>query len=212
MKILPVSLFVSLLAVSTGSYANIDVTFDRDIQLLAVNGESEGVTFGHLSELTLESGVNQLLVRAERVIQMSGKKNKYKSPLMVVKITGEEGKINIAPQTVIRNEDNAREFDRHPALAVEVLGGQLDVQQDFIPGRTFGLMGDYGKELANFNRTDSVAAISMSRHEQNQIQKIVKEIEQDSAAPKLERLKTFYQGLNLSEEERKAFLSWAVSQ
>ncbi|MGT0150077.1 hypothetical protein ACT691_13340 [Vibrio metschnikovii] len=42
------------MSISFSGYAVINVNFDRDIQLLAVNGESEGVNFGHRSELTLD--------------------------------------------------------------------------------------------------------------------------------------------------------------
>ncbi|MGC9422321.1 DUF2057 family protein [Vibrio sp.] len=215
MKLLPISLLASLLSVSLGSYADINVTFDRDIQLLAVNGESEGFTFGHRSELTLESGVHQLLVRAERVVQMSGKKNKYKSPLMIVKISGDEGKLNLAPTMIVRNEGNALEFDRHPALNIEVIQGPLEVEQDFIPGRSFGLMGDYRKELRQFNRTDSKAAIHRSSLVArpvvaSHVEKKSAMIEDNLEADKLKILQDTY--LDLDEAQRKAFLSWAISQ
>ncbi|MCG3727966.1 DUF2057 domain-containing protein [Vibrio cincinnatiensis] len=212
MKLLPISLLASLLSISVGSYANIDVTFDRDIQLLAVNGESEGFTFGHRSELTLEPGEHQLLVRAERVIPMSGKKNKYKSPLMVVKISGHEGKLNLAPTMIIRNEGNALEFDRHPALDIELRQGALEIEQDFIPGRSFGLMGDYRKELTQFNRTESKAAIHRSALTRPVAASRVEKGATGASLEidKLEMIQQVY--LELDEAQRKAFLSWAISQ
>lgn len=212
MKLLPISLLASLLSISVGSYANIDVTFDRDIQLLAVNGESEGFTFGHRSDLTLEPGEHQLLVRTERVIPMSGKKNKYKSPLMVVKISGDEGKLTLAPAMTIRNEDNAREFDRHPALDIKFTQGTLEVEQDFIPGRSFGLMGDYRKELAQFNRTESKAAVHRASLTRSVVASRVEETSTVAGLEtgKLEMIQQAY--IDLDEAQRKAFLSWAVSQ
>lgn len=214
MKLLPISLLVALLSISVGSYADVAINFDRDIQLLSVNGESEGFTLGHRSELTLEPGVHQLLLRVERVIQMSGKKNKYKSPLIVVKISGNDGELTLSPTRIIRNEENAREFDRHPALNIKLIQGQIDVAQDFIPGRSFGLMGDYRKELTQFNRTESQAAVSRSSLTRpavgTRVENTPMTIEAGGEMDKLEMIQQFY--LDLDDVQRKAFLSWAVSQ
>lgn len=210
MKILPISLLISLLSISFNGYAVINVNFDRDIQLLAVNGESEGVSFGHRAELTLEPGENQLLVRTERIIQMSGKQNKYKSPLMVLKVVGDSGVVNLASAMTIRDESNAREFDRYPSLNVEITQGDLIITQDFIPGRSFSFMGDYTKQLRQFNRSGSKAAIndlsmiSPTVHPKSLVKDTPIDID------KLKEIQKIY--LELDEKQQKSFLSWAVSQ
>lgn len=210
MKILPISLLISLLSISFNGYAVINVNFDRDIQLLAVNGESEGVSFGHRAELTLEPGEHQLLVRTERIIQMSGKQNKYKSPLMVLKVVGDSGVVNLASAMTIRDESNAREFDRYPSLNVEITQGDLIITQDFIPGRSFSFMGDYTKQLRQFNRSGSKAAIndlsmiSSTVHPKSLVKDTPIDID------KLKEIQKIY--LELDEKQQKSFLSWAVSQ
>ncbi|MGM2853789.1 DUF2057 family protein, partial [Bacillus cereus group sp. Bce028] len=79
--------------------------------------------------MTLDPGEHQLLVRTERIIQMSGKQNKYKSPLMVLKVSGDSGVVNLTSAMTIRDESNAREFDRRPSLNIEVTQGDLVIDQ-----------------------------------------------------------------------------------
>ncbi|EEX37593.1 MAG: DUF2057 family protein [Vibrio metschnikovii] len=210
MKVLPISLLISLLSISFSGYAVININFDRDIQLLAVNGESEGVNFGHRSELTLDPGEHQLLVRTERIIQMSGKQNKYKSPLMVLKVSGDSGVVNLTSAMTIRDESNAREFDRRPSLNIEVTQGDLVIDQDFIPGRSFAFMGDYTKQLRQFNRTESKAAINdvSMRSFTTHPTALVKDVPINK--DKLKAIQKIY--LELDENQQKSFLSWAVSQ
>ncbi len=138
----------------------INVNFDRDIQLLAVNGESEGVNFGHRSELTLDPGEHQLLVRTERIIQMSGKQNKYKSPLIVLKVSGDSGVVNLTSMPRIaadsRPECSAIET---PSMATNTVPkGAKPVK--LVTRLAFAFMGDYTKQLRQFNRTESKAAIN----------------------------------------------------
>lgn len=62
------------MVVSSNTYADVTVNIDRNLQILAVNGVEPEISFGHTDEMTLPNGLNQLLVRLEKVIHFGGLK------------------------------------------------------------------------------------------------------------------------------------------
>ena len=197
--------------VSTAAQAQIQLNADKDVQILVVDGEEVG-SFGHTSNLTLDNGTHQLVVRVERVIHMGGNKNKYKSPVMVVTFNDNDSQVKLNAGMLIANEAISKEFDRNPSIIMSSNNPEFSYQQDVLMVKGFSIMRDYLRELDQFNRTDSPAALAKDEQKLQEVTKLAERLANDDATPKLERLKTFYRSLDLSDEERKAFLTWAISQ
>lgn len=206
------SLSLLVLMFAYTAQADVIVNIDRDLQLLAINGEELTGSFGHTPQVTLGDGINQLVFRAEKVIHMGGNKNKYKSPAIVVKIVANNSQLLVQPSINIRDETMSKEFDRNPGVTVISQQGKVEYTQDVLLSRGMGLFRDYEKELVRFNQSNSVAAVSLREQSVQNMPHGTEGYQYNVETSKVEQLKVHFSQLKLSDEEKKAFLSWAVSQ
>lgn len=149
------------MVVSSNTYADVTVSIDRNLQILAVNGVEPEISFGHTDEMTLPNGLNQLLVRLEKVIHFGGTQNKYKSPAMVVSFNADNESLFLKPGSVVRDEATAKTFDKKPAVLLTNSSMQpIEFQQDVLVAKGFSVFRDYENELYNYNAQDKIASIS----------------------------------------------------
>lgn len=209
MKYKAVISFLALF-ISSAASSEVIVNLDRDLQLLAVNGEKLSGNFGHTKQIVLDNGINQLLVRAEKVIHIGGNQNKYKSPTMVIKLVADDAEVLIKPAINIRDETMARSFDRNPSLSLMTQSEDVTYAQDVLVSGGMGFLRNYEKELVRFNQSQSPAALTQL------IDKHQFKLNEDSTAgqelTKVQQLQAHFVELQLSHEEKKAFLSWAIHQ
>lgn len=206
------SLSLLVLMFSYTAQADVVVNIDKDLQLLAINGEELTGSFGHTPQVTLSDGINQLVLRAEKVIHMGGNKNKYKSPAIVVKMVANNSQLLVQPSINIRDETMSKEFDRNPGVTVISQQGKVEYTQDVLLSRGMGLFRDYEKELVRFNQSNSTAAVSLHEQSVQNTSHGTEAYQYNVETSKVEQLKVHFSQLKLSDEEKKAFLSWAVSQ
>ncbi|CAM2846729.1 DUF2057 domain-containing protein [Vibrio ordalii] len=149
------------MVVAVNAYADVMVSIDRNLQILAVNGVEPDLSFGHTAQLKLPNGTNQLLVRVEKVIQYSGNQNKYKSPAMVVKFNQENSQVLVKPAAIVKDETTAKVFDNNPAVVLTNLANQpVEFEQDVLVTQGFSLIRNYEKELYRYNSQAKVASVS----------------------------------------------------
>ncbi|WP_217521304.1 DUF2057 domain-containing protein [Vibrio metschnikovii] len=154
------------MVVSSHAYADVMVNIDRDLQILAINGVEADFPFGHTSELVLPNGLNQLLVRMEKVIQYSGTQNKYKSPAIVLSFAQENSQVFLKPARLVQDETTSKEFDRKPeVLLTNSSQRALEFQQDVLAPKGFSVFRNYEKELFDYNAQDKIAAVSAPNHQ-----------------------------------------------
>lgn len=149
------------MVVSVNAYADVMVSIDRNLQILAVNGAEPDLSFGHTSQLILPNGTNQLLVRVEKVIHFGGTQNKYKSPAIVVSFNQENSQVLVKPAAMVKDDTTAKAFDKNPAVVLTNAAKQpIEFQQDVLVKQGFSLIRDYEKELYQYNSQAKVASIS----------------------------------------------------
>ncbi|RNE71783.1 DUF2057 domain-containing protein [Vibrio cholerae] len=149
------------MVVSVNAYADVMVSIDRNLQILAVNGVEPDLSFGHTAQLKLPNGTNQLLMRVEKVIQYSGNQNKYKSPAMVVKFNQENSQVLVKPASIVKDETTAKAFDKNPAVVLTNLANQpVEFEQDVLVTQGFSLIRNYEKELYRYNSQAKEASVS----------------------------------------------------
>lgn len=149
------------MVVSSNTYADVTVSIDRNLQILAVNGVEPEISFGHTDEINLPNGSNQLLVRLEKVIHFGGTQNKYKSPAMVVSFNEANENLILKSAAIVRDEMTAKAFDKKPeVLLINSSQQPIDFKQDVLVAKGFSVFRDYENELYNYNSQGKIASIS----------------------------------------------------
>ncbi|EOX3349114.1 DUF2057 family protein [Vibrio cholerae] len=211
------------MVVSSHSYADVTVNIDRDLQILAINGVEPDLSFGHTSELVLPNGLNQLLVRIEKVIQYSGTQNKYKSPAIVLSFAQENSQVFLKPTSLIKDETSAKNFDRKPGVVLTNASKQsVEFQQDVLVAKGFSPFRNYEKELYHYNSQEKIASISALNqqgfHQQHSEHESVPTIEPiatvnvqtQSTVSKPTEMVQYLFG-EASSAERQEFANWAFT-
>ncbi|MBE3654332.1 hypothetical protein BOO93_16930 [Vibrio navarrensis] len=207
----------ALLLVSTvcsgAALAGVQVNLSKDVELLAVNGEEIGLRLFSKSELQLEDGLNQIVVRASKLVhQANGEFEKFNSDPVIITFDGKDQKIQLSPQGNIATTTDADNFNQQPYFTLSSSSPDVQVEQELLP-RGPGMTRDYEKEIARFNaqRNIPIDKASMeSQFSEKQKQATEEVMPANVKSNSLKMVKAQY--LALTEEERKQFLSWAVAQ
>lgn len=207
----------ALLLVSTlcsgATLAAVQVNLSKDVELLAVNGEEIGLRLFSKSELQLEDGLNQLVVRTSKLVrQANGEFEKFNSDPVIITFDGKDQKILLSPQGDIATTTDADNFNKQPYFILSSSSNNVQVEQELLP-RGPGITRDYEKEIARFNAQRNIPigkASIESQFSEKQMDSTEKATSVDAKSNSLKMVKDQY--LALTKEERKQFLSWAVAQ
>ncbi len=179
--------------VALPSFANVNVKFSHDIELLAINGSEDigDSWFASVKEAELKNGHNQLLVRIAKLIPQAGEWEKFNSKPVIVEFMANNAEITISPKIKIDSKQKADVFNQSPSFELlSVDGITIESSVLILPGKVSTLIG-YEKPLLEFNEK------RMNRDN----------IGQDRI---LNEIKSKY--ILLNESDRKSFLQWAISQ
>lgn len=207
----------ALLLVSTlcsgEALAAVQVNLSKDVELLAVNGEEIGLRLFSKSELQLEDGLNQFVVRASKLVrQANGEFEKFNSDPVIITFDAKDQKIQLSPQGDIATTTDADNFNKQPYFTLSSSSPNIQVEQELLP-RGPGITRDYEKEIARFNAQRNITIDKASKESQFSEKQIDSTEKATSVGVKSNSLKVVKdQYLMLTEEERKQFLSWAVAQ
>ncbi|EHA1126115.1 DUF2057 domain-containing protein [Vibrio navarrensis] len=208
---------LALLLVSTlcsgEALAAVQVNLSKDVELLAVNGEEIGLRLFSKSELQLEDGLNQFVVRASKLVrQANGEFEKFNSDPVIITFDAKDQKIQLSPQGDIATTTDADNFNKQPYFTLSSSSPNIQVEQELLP-RGPGITRDYEKEIARFNAQRNITIDKASKESQFSEKQIDSTEKATSVGVKSNSLKVVKdQYLMLTEEERKQFLSWAVAQ
>ncbi|EMQ2875933.1 YccT family protein [Vibrio navarrensis] len=208
---------MALLLVSTlcsgEALAAVQVNLSKDVELLAVNGEEIGLRLFSKSELQLEDGLNQFVVRASKLVrQANGEFEKFNSDPVIITFDAKDQKIQLSPQGDIATTTDADNFNKQPYFTLSSSSPNIQVEQELLP-RGPGITRDYEKEIARFNAQRNITIDKASKESQFSEKQIDSTEKATSVGVKSNSLKVVKdQYLMLTEEERKQFLSWAVAQ
>ncbi|WP_158133212.1 DUF2057 family protein [Vibrio navarrensis] len=189
------------------------VNLSKDVELLAVNGEEIGLRLFSKSELQLEDGLNQFVVRASKLVrQANGEFEKFNSDPVIITFDAKDQKIQLSPQGDIATTTDADNFNKQPYFTLSSSSPNIQVEQELLP-RGPGITRDYEKEIARFNAQRNITIDKASKESQFSEKQIDSTEKATSVGVKSNSLKVVKdQYLMLTEEERKQFLSWAVAQ
>ncbi|MFL7865518.1 YccT family protein [Vibrio cincinnatiensis] len=206
------ALFLISMLCSGVAAAAVQVNLSKDVELLAVNGEAIGLRLIKKNTLKLDDGLNQCVVRISKLVrQMNGEFEKFNSDPVIITFKAQDQSIHLSPKEDISTSVDAEAFNQYPHFIIQSSVSGLKVEQELLP-RGPGITRDYEKEIIRFNSQRNISLkkqsiesqFSEQQHSKNDIMPI-SEFSDGSHTLK-------EQFLTLSEEERKAFLSWAVSQ
>lgn len=158
-------LLISILSVALIGQVNaaINLSVAEGIELLAINGEAPAESGGSANNtrLTLENGVNQLLLQYGTEIQVGGNEREYaRSEIFVLRFEASDSDIVLQAPSLKRQRD-LEQFNRTPAWQLTTDSAEVvPVQIAPLKKEGFQLNRDYLAELAEFNQGDSAAAFA----------------------------------------------------
>ena len=221
--LLAISLFFAF-----GANAAVDVTFAPDVETVIVNGNKTLNLLEGTEDLNLDNGLNQIVVRVSKLIQGQGELEKYRSEPMVITFTANDQNINIKPGARIISSVDVSNFNAKPSMELVAENGSIiDAKIDVLPKNQIGDSGsmfgrNYLKDLAYYNQAQGYAFAGQApivepKQEPKQLVKIEPKAVQPIAVVQPTKLvaaehelKNIYS--QLTPQQRKAFLGWAVTQ
>lgn len=141
------------------SQANVNIQLHRDIAPVAVNGESLGFTLLKENDLELNNGINQLVVRVEKlVVSEYGEREKYNSVPIIITFDSQDSDLELLTTQEITRTKQSTAFDKNPNLILKNTKTNIEIeiiQQNVLPSAG-GITRDYEKEIARFNKKNNI--------------------------------------------------------
>lgn len=228
MKFGKATLLTTSLLFAYSANAAVDVTFSPDVETVIVNGNKTLNLLEKTEDLTLDNGLNQIVVRVSKLIQGQGNLEKYRSEPLVITFTADDQKFNIKPDVRIINSVDVSNFNAKPSMKLMTENGSIiDAKIDVLPKNKSGDSGsmfgrNYLKDLAYYNQAQGYAFAGQApivelKQEPKQLVKIEPKAVQPVAVVQPTKLVAAEQELKniysqLTPQQRKAFLGWAVTQ
>lgn len=213
---------MATLLVTTSSQAAVNVSFERDVELLAINGKELGLLSSALSQVELTDGPNQLITRVSKLVSYHGEFKKFQTKPVVLTFNASDADIHVSASRVIIREDQIKGFDDNPSFKLEMNGSLFsDYHQDVLL-RGSGIVRDYERELEAYNVDQGFVAETKVLPNLNYVSAAAigtATINSVSEAPPKKSLSSeqafiLLQAdyLRLTADQQQAFLSWAQSQ
>lgn len=220
-------------ACAFSAQAAVEVKFAPDVEAMIVNGEQTFNLLESTKDVTLDDGLNQIVVRVSKLVEGQGQLEKYRSVPMVLTFTAAEQHLLIKPNMRILNAVDKQNFNANPRMKLTTLNGvSIDATIDILPKEknvnTSNLLGrNYLKELALYNQSKGYALVGEGEevviaHPEPKALKLVKAdvkasvttvpvaVKTVKAVSSESDIKSLFS--QLTPEQRKAFLGWAVTQ
>ncbi|QBF82087.1 DUF2057 domain-containing protein [Shewanella maritima] len=161
-----VSIFIALLAantlISTNASANIDLKYDDNIELIAVNGElveDEGTT-----RLEDTKAKQQLVFNVRSFFMERGNREKFISDVIVVTFDTASvistNALTLSAGTV-RSKKAGKKFNKNPQISLETnTGNQVSFVYDTLKVSGMQLGRNYQAEIAAYNQSSDRASVA----------------------------------------------------
>ena len=211
--------------VATNVQAAVNVSFDRDVELLAINGKELGAFTKSPSEIELEDGPNQLITRVSKLVSYNGEFKKFLTKPVVLTFNLSDADLHVSATRTIIRDDQIKGFDKEPSFKIEKEGnGFSDFHQGVLP-RGAGIVRDYQRELNDFNVDQGFVAAAKVQQPELTYGETAAAVTATAAVATKAALKPstplsadqaliLLQAdfLRLPAEKRAAFINWAAQQ
>ncbi|WP_418113959.1 DUF2057 family protein [Vibrio scophthalmi] len=157
MKVMKTLLAIGVMTASFAPHAEVGLNFHRDLSPIIVNGEEMGYSLFSSSTQTLENGNNQIVFRMAKLIESNGgEREKFNSHAFVLSFDAEDIDLRLEPDMRVLRENQGMEFNNNPKVKlVDESGSYVDFTIDRLPAGD-GLMRNYAKDLAHYNKTHGI--------------------------------------------------------
>ena len=158
MKLISKLIAVGLGLSSLPAMSAVDVTIEREIAPLVINGESLGFTLQKRSALDLDDGLNQIVVRIEQLVQNSlGEREKFNSTPVVITFDESDAELQLTLPKRFTTIVHAEQFNENPQFLLKnrKTGQVVDARQSILPNGG-GITRDYEKEVARYNSKNDI--------------------------------------------------------
>lgn len=223
-------LLASAMVMAHSAHATVDVSFAPDVETVIVNGNKTLNLLEKTEDLTLNNGLNQIVVRVSKLVEGQGQLEKYRSEPIVITLTANDQQFKVVPGARVVSSIDVRNFDANPTVKLIASNGNvIDAKMDVLPrnnsGDTATLFGrDYLKDLAYYNQSQGYGfagekPLVEPKKKPKQLVKLestttavepIAVVQSTKIVVAEQELKKIY--LQLTPEQRKAFLGWAVTQ
>nr|WP_159063804.1 DUF2057 family protein [Thaumasiovibrio occultus] len=201
----------SLLLASASASAEVTLQLHKDLQALIVNGESQGFSLTGHNEFVLPDGQNQVVVRVSKLLPLGSEYEKFNSRPMVLTFDATNTVVEILPSREIRRPNEVDGFDVKPSVKVNGVELSSIAFHQGLLQRAPGMLPDYNRDLVAYNNMNGFSHLN----EQAQpvvaavAPRVVYEAEDGATVPLTpEELQGIF--LQMSVEEKQAFMAWAV--
>ncbi|MGL4191864.1 MAG: DUF2057 family protein [Vibrio sp.] len=143
--------------------AAVEVKLAADISAIVVNGEESGFRINKLSNLTLDDGTQQLVVRVSKLVSSQGGYEKFNSNPLVLTFSATNQRLALDIGQPITTAAQAQAFDAAPQLSLtEISSGKtIEILQAELP-RLQGISRDYVKELNAYNKQHNLMPVAQT--------------------------------------------------
>ncbi|MCP3700010.1 MAG: DUF2057 domain-containing protein [Aliivibrio sp.] len=203
---------IASLFFSSSILAQVNVEVDRDINVLAINGESVGFSLLKKENLEFKNGVNQLVVRIEKLVTSAyGEKEKFNSAPVIITFDLNDKNVEVLPSQKIKFAKDAEVFDKNPTFILKNIqgGSDLAMKQDILPSAG-GFTRDYELEIARYNVKNHIALSDVSAavlQVENKDKNKIEMVENQDGINTLAMVKHWYS--KASEKEKAEFTELA---
>ncbi|AJR09597.1 DUF2057 domain-containing protein [Photobacterium gaetbulicola] len=142
---------MAALLMATNSQAAVNVSFDRDVELLAINGKPLGAFSKAPSKIELDDGPNQLITRVSKLVSYNGEFKKFLTQPVVLTFNVSDSDLNVSASRSIIREDQIKGFDKEPSFRIEKAGNYFSEFHQAVLPRGAGIVRDYERELDDYN-------------------------------------------------------------
>ena len=199
----------SLFGCST-TMAEVNVELDRDIHVIAINGESLGFTLMKKGNLDLKNGTNQLVVRIEKlIISEYGEKEKYNSVPVIMTFDASDLNVQLSASKDVKSVKESVLFDKNPLFILKEPQAKTEllIKQNILPSAG-GFTRDYELEIARYNVKNKIALSDASIAVlQIENKDKIKMMENDDGINTMKMVEHWYS--KASEKERTEFTELA---
>lgn len=192
--------------------AEVTIKLDKNVEAIVVEGEERPLTVLNKTSFTLPDGLNQLVLRVSKLVAKNSEFEKFRSDPMVVTFDASDTSLYIKPEHNIRFEREAKEYKSKAKFVLQTPDGQTLAAEQAILPRGSGFTRNYEKELARFNKKNQISVYQENEPVLAQQAPLpAKNVKQVKAHLSGENAAILLKAdfLRMTQEERKAFLTWA---
>lgn len=200
------TLLAGLILAPTMVYSAVTVNVPKGVQILTINGEDAGYSsfgFDYKEQIELDNGVGQIVFRIAKIVYESGSdKTKFKSQPLVATFELSDSNVDITVPKITTFQQGM-EFNNSPSFEIVRNNEPISsIKKDQL-SLGFNLASDMVKEVDTYNRSNEIASLSHYKNIAPQTTEVI--LNDDS----YKTLKSAY--TQATKEERKKFLTWAIS-